>query len=167
MNEPTPEDLLDEALSMTSSPWTLEPDEDDFSWHGYKCLCVRNSASGAWCGYVILPDSHPFCNPDGVVKDKDGEDWQIKTFVEDKLDVHGGVTFYDYVERSKAWFIGFDCNHFYDFAPGIAERVLSRRERKDLVNRGFNVEEEPKYRTLTYVRKELKRLVEQIKEYER
>ena len=35
MNEPTPEDLLDEALSMTSSPWTLEPDEDDFSWHGY------------------------------------------------------------------------------------------------------------------------------------
>ena len=102
-----------------------------------------------------------------MVKDKDGEDWQIKTFVEDKLDVHGGVTFYDYVEKNKAWFIGFDCNHFYDFPPGIAERVLSRRGRKDLVNRGFNVEEEPKYRTLTYVRKELKRLVEQIKEYER
>ena len=143
-HEPTPEELLDDAIEKMAMPWTLEPDEYDFSWRGYKCMCMRNQNSQTWLGYVLLPQVHAF-NDSAV----------FKTYVYEELDVHGGVTFYDRVPKMDAMVIGFDCNHFNDYAPGVPLPVITGKASLDDV-------EAPKYRTLSYVRKELRNLVDQI-----
>lgn len=136
-HEPTPEELLDDAIEKMSMPWTVEPDEYDFSWRGYKCLCMRNMNSQTWLGYVLLPHGHPL-----------NETRQFKKFVTEDLDVHGGVTFYDRVPKMDAVLIGFDCNHYDDYVP--ASSIIPMGEHT------------PKYRTLSYVRIELRNLVDQI-----
>ena len=144
MTDLTPEELIDEAIEKMAMPWTVEPDEYDFSWRGFKCLCKRNQHSQTWLGYVILPHGHPFNNNASFNK-----------YVTEELDVHGGVTFYDRVPKMDAMLIGFDCNHFNDYAPGSSMRVIM-----DDVE--VNDEHAPKYRTLSYVRIELRNLVDQI-----
>jgi hypothetical protein len=137
-HEPTPEELLDEAIEKMAMPWTLEPDEYDFSWRGYKCMCMRNQHSQTWLGYVLLPQVHAF-NDSGI----------FKKYVYEELDVHGGVTFYDRVPKMDAMLIGFDCNHLGDYAP--ASSITPIDDPREL-----------KYRTLSFVRKELRNLVDQI-----
>jgi hypothetical protein len=146
-HEPTPEEVLDDAIEKMAMPWTLEPDEYDFSWRGYKCMCMRNQHSQTWLGYVLLPHGHAF--NDSVM---------YKKYVTEELDVHGGVTFYDRVPKMDATLIGFDCNHFNDYAPGVLPMVITgKTTRNDLDD-----VEAPKYRTLSYVRIELRNLVDQI-----
>jgi hypothetical protein len=142
-HEPTPEEVLDDAIEKMAMPWTLEPDEYDFSWRGYKCLCKRNQHSQTWLGYVLLPHGHAF-NDSGM----------YKKYVTEELDVHGGVTFYDRVPKMDAMLIGFDCNHFDDYAPGASLQQI--------ITDGLDDTGVPKYRTLSYVRKELRNLVDQI-----
>jgi hypothetical protein len=137
-HEPTPEELLDEAIEKMSMPWTVEPDEYDFSWRGYKCLCRRNQHSQTWLGYVLLPHGHAF-NDSGT----------YKKYVTEELDVHGGVTFYDRVPKMDTTIIGFDCNHLGDYAPAASLTPIDDPR-------------ELKYRTLSYVRIELRNLVDQI-----
>lgn len=144
MTDLTPEELLDDAIEKMAMPWTVEPDEYDFSWRGYKCLCKRNQHSQTWLGYVLLPHGHPF-NDSGM----------YKKYVHEELDVHGGVTFYGRVPKMDAVLIGFDCSHFNDYAPS---GILNQVRGKD----NLNHEHTPKYRTLSYVRKELRNLVDQI-----
>lgn len=61
-------------------PWQDEPDkrqwQDDAT--GLSCLIVRGPA-GAWCGYVGVPETHPYFGAD-YSSDVD-------------MDVHGGLTF--------------------------------------------------------------------------
>jgi hypothetical protein len=151
MTDPTPEELLDEAIEKMAMPWTVEPDEYDFSWRGYKCICMRNQHSQTWLGYVLLPHGHP-------LNDKA----MFKTYVHEELDVHGGVTFYDRVPNMDATLIGFDCNHLGDYAPASQERVLSTKDKQTIARGGLDDVEAPKYRTLSYVRIELRNLVDQI-----
>ena len=143
MTDPTPEDVLDDAIEKMAMPWTVEPDEYDFSWRGYKCICMRNQHSQTWLGYVVLPHGHPLNNYE-----------MYKTYAYEELDVHGGVTFYDRVKKMDAVVIGFDCNHFNDYAPGASVQHL--------ITDGIDHEYTPKYRTLSYVRIELRNLVNQI-----
>lgn len=152
MTDLTPEEVLDEAIEKMSMPWTVEPDEYDFAWRGYKCMCMRNQNSQTWLGYVLLPHGHAFNDDSGM----------FKTYIFEELDVHGGVTFYDRVPKMDATIIGFDCNHFGDYAPAIQERVLSAKDKQTIANGGFDDVGAPKYRTLSYVRKELRNLVDQI-----
>jgi hypothetical protein len=151
-NQPnlTPEEVLDEAIEKMSMPWTLEPDEYDFSWRGYKCMCMRNQNSQTWLGYVLLPHGHPL-----------NEYGTYKKYVKKGVDVHGGVTFYDRVPKMDAVLIGFDCNHFNDYAPNS---ILSPMSTPSDLAASIPVKGEhtPKYRTLSYVRKELRNLVDQI-----
>ena len=151
-HEPTPEEVLDDAIEKMAMPWTVEPDEYDFSWRGYKCMCMRNQNSQAWLGYVLLPHGHPL-----------NETRQFNKFVMEDLDVHGGVTFYKRVPNMDATLIGFDCNHFNDYAPGVGETVLNGRDKDELI-KSYESDDPhtPKYRTLSYVRKELRNLVDQI-----
>ena len=143
-HEPTPEEVLDDAIEKMAMPWTLEPDEYDFSWRGYKCLCKRNQHSQTWLGYVLLPHGHAF-NDSGM----------YKKYVTEELDVHGGVTFYDRVPKMDATLIGFDCNHYNDYAPASTLPTPTFMD-------SLNDVEAPKYRTLSYVRIELRNLVDQI-----
>jgi hypothetical protein len=67
--------------SWPDGPWQNEPDKAQWidKATGYDCLIVRNH-SGAWCGYVGVPEGHP-CHGKGY----DDVD----------VDVHGGLTFAD------------------------------------------------------------------------
>lgn len=79
-------------------PWIDEPDK--IQWvdeaTDFDCLAVRNTF-GAWCGYVGVPDTHPFHGvgysacPDGACENS----WECGHSPESRLSVHGGITFAD------------------------------------------------------------------------
>ena len=96
-------------------PWDQEPDKEQWvdPETGLPCLIVRGPL-GALCGYVGVPEGHP-----ATEKTED-------------LEVHGGVTYGpspcsggdichipDEGEPDHVFWIGFDCSHRWDFAPGF------------------------------------------------
>ena len=107
-------------------PWQDEPDKAQWQDEetGLPCLIVRNGG-GALCGYVGVPDTHPWHG-----KDYDDEPvWNA--------DVHGGLTFADACadtddesrhichlpdpgEPDNVWWFGFDCSHLGDLSPKYA-----------------------------------------------
>jgi len=114
-------------------PWLSEPDK--LQWQdgatGLPCLAVRNSF-GAWCGYAGVYASHPLF-------EKSYDDvyaWEADQDV--SIAVHGGLTFSDHCmsesedgrpvvchavdsgEDDNVWWLGFDCMHYGDYAPGMA-----------------------------------------------
>jgi len=109
-------------------PWQDEPDK--MQWKdgttGLACLIKRNM-TGALCGYVGVPASHPFHS----------RDYDIDGVL--SLDMHGGATYAalcspgadpahgichvpDAGEPEKLWWIGFDCGHYGDFTPSFMSR---------------------------------------------
>jgi hypothetical protein len=48
-----------EKETWARGPWDTEPDRLEFEAEGFPCLMVRNK-SGAWCGYVGVPPTHPW-----------------------------------------------------------------------------------------------------------
>ena len=93
---------------------------------------MRRGPMGAWNGYVEVPHGHPWHELRSSV-------------VAGSVDVHGGVT---YSERRDdgVWWMGFDCCHAGDIAPGIAAVVF----------------EGDVYRDEAFVRGECRRLAAQI-----
>lgn len=100
-------------------PWTDEPDKVQWQDATTKlpCLAVRNR-SGAWCGYVGVPDTHPLY----------AKDWCSDDFPD--LPSHGGINFSDHCQETgdesrgichtggdKVWWLGFDCAHCGDIVP--------------------------------------------------
>lgn len=84
-------------------PWDVEPDQASFVHAGLSCEIRRHHWSGHLCGYVHIPEGHPWRGIDSC-DDRSLDDAH-------KL-VHGGLTFAD-GER-----IGFDCAHYGDMCPG-------------------------------------------------
>lgn len=87
------------AWKHEHAPWLLEPDEMQFVHCGYHCTAKRNM-TGAWCGYVKLPDTHP----------------DYGTSYDDlySISVHGGLTY------SEGGEFGFDCGHGGDISPMVS-----------------------------------------------
>lgn len=118
-----------------AGPWDSEPDKVQWEDPATKlpCLAVRNR-TGAWCGYVGLPVGHP---------------WRELNYDAIPANVHGGLTFGptpcsddkegichtvdDPAEDDVRW-IGFDCLHFGDTAPGMMAN--DRRLNKKLIAEG-------------------------------
>jgi hypothetical protein len=111
-------------VPLPAGPWDDEPDKAQWIDEAtdLDCLIVRNHY-GALCGYVGLPPGHPL---HGAHYD------------DDRLDVrvHGGLTFADSCQDGAedgpgichipeagrphdVWWLGFDCAHAWDLAPGI------------------------------------------------
>lgn len=82
-------------------PWSDEPDKIQWADEdtGLPCLIVRNRA-GALCGYVGIPESHP---------------WFGMDYDAINPDVHGGLTYSGF--GSELWWLGFDCAHLWDVMP--------------------------------------------------
>jgi hypothetical protein len=135
--------------------WDNEPDK--MQWQdeetGLPCLAVRGPG-GHWCGYVGVPEGHPYF-------EKDYDDCTV--------DVHGGLTFADHCqevesectgvchkpgdgEQDNVWWLGFDCAHCYDLSP------TSESFRRQL---GWSASGGC-YRTLTFVQAEAAKLAEQL-----
>lgn len=145
-------------------PWESEPDKVQFQDKVTKlpCLIVRNQLHGALCGYVGVSEGHPLYKKDY----SEGED----------LEVHGGLTFADFCQDrpentgichvpgpdgdEKVWWLGFDCAHFMDISPAMEARMAAFPEMKSF-RLGYE-----KYRTVDYVRREVKKLAKQLREME-
>lgn len=137
-------------------PWQIEPDKVQYAdpWTGLPCLVRRSEGSGALCGYVGVPRSHPLY----------GKRYMDGSAVAD-LDVHGGITFaakcapgdeptaichvVEPGEDDDVWWLGFDCAHAFDQMPKMAADGLH------LVTRG-------EYRDLAYVKQEIHKLAAQL-----
>lgn len=138
--------------------WDDEPDK--VQWQdkatGLPCLIVRNKI-GTLCGYVGIPEGHPYF-------EKDSED--------DVVDVrcHGGLTFSGHCqehdkehgichvpapgEPDNVWWLGFDCAHAFDLMPHVMAHI-----------RNYDTHEMLKhdvYRNLAYVKNECRKLARQL-----
>lgn len=135
---------------LPAGPWHAEPDRADLEHAGLPCLLLRHD-HGHWCGYVGLPDDHPWSGID--FSDLDAIHESRESWV-GLPEVHGGVTWNrgcdDLRSRrvSRHW-VGFDCGHM---ASG--DLVLSPRSFLEISARG-------EYRTLAYARVEVEKLAAQ------
>lgn len=131
--------------------WDGEPDKVQWTdaSTGLVCLAKRHPTSGNWCGYVGVAESHP---------------WHGKSYNDEgvDVDVHGGLTFAGECqegppeqtichvpalgEADNLWWLGFDCHHAWDLAPGMA--AYWREQGKEHIF--ANADEV--YRSLPYVR---------------
>ena len=156
-------------------PWDSEPDELAFKHAGLACWLFRHRRMGHWCGYVVLPSTHPLvgvkCNEESdylreakvarlqqpvgehpsfaVMLSVIGGDF--KATPEGVYVVHGGVTYAGKLRDvpEAAWAFGFDCSHCHDLAPG------QRRF-------GMSFESDQVYRDMAYARTECEKLAEQL-----
>jgi hypothetical protein len=147
-------------------PWQQEPDKAHWVYKGLDCLIVRGP-SGALCGYVGVPKSHPFYGKgyDEVQNSYDSEGNERQPLA--NIDVHGGLTFSDPCREAEDgygichpkegaanedvhWF-GFDCAHSVDLCPAHERFYTSSR---------FET-----YRDLKYVKAEVESLADQLLKY--
>ncbi len=146
-------------------PWDQEPDR--VFWvdkkTGLPCLAKRNH-HGAWCGYVGVPKNHPLHG-----KTYSSDDPRISD-----LEVHGGITYGDECDGrpeegichvsdggDHVWWLGFDCLHFDDKAPGMDAtlREVNKRYPRSAGEGVLNGH----YRTVGYVRRQVRTLARQLK----
>lgn len=133
--------------------WDNEPDK--MQWRdeatGMACL-IHRGPSGALCGYVGVPEGHPWY----------GKDWG-----DIDAQTHGGLTFSRQCaetteegrgichvpgpgEPKHLWWVGFDCAHWRDYMPAfVGDSCLF---------------EDGEYRSMSYVKHEVGQLASQAKE---
>lgn len=110
--------------AMGPGPWQSESHYRHFKAHGLDCVISRNSSLFFWCGYVGLPKTHP---------------WFGKNYDDVEVEVHGGLTYGKECdghichvtqpgEPDDLYWVGFDCWHCDDLAPGMleADRAMKR-----------------------------------------
>lgn len=107
-------------------PWETEPDEHADEAYGFTVRLRRNTELGTWCGYVIIPQDHPWYGLSyGDLTD---------------VSVHGGVTYTGNEVFHEEWAVGFDCGHAFDLipllvagmAPGSALETMDRGTYRDM-----------------------------------
>lgn len=132
-----------------SGPWDSEP-IDKKVWKdsktGLDCMIHRNH-TGSWCGYVGVPSGHKLF----------GKEYNDELTYH--LSCHGGLTFtgscygmnedgsgicHPADDGDHVWWFGFDCAHLHDRSP---------------CNPPYGGD---KYRTQTYVEKEVADLASQL-----
>lgn len=135
-------------------PWQNEPDRLEFRAHGFSCLLKRHMHFGFWCGYVGVPPGHP---------------WHGKGYGDVHGHAHGGLTYAALCdgdqehgichrpepgEPEHVWWIGFDCGHAFDKAPGAV--AFSKSVGIDITHHYKDT-----YRDIEYVKSETAGLAEQ------
>lgn len=126
----------------------------EFTNDGYIILVLFLSL-GHRVGYVGVPKTNIL----------HGIEWQ--GYIEKNINVHGGVTFSDYMgnifAQDNHWFIGFDCGHAWD-NPDI-ETAREYGMQNDFPMSLLNGENE--IRDFEFVLEETQKLYNQLKEYEK
>ena len=97
-------------------------------------FAVIVSSLGHRCGYVRVPESHPWHGAhynhraDGAPTDEDDFDWDAR--IDAKVTVHGGLTFSDktvHKDLPSGWWFGFDCAHAGDGRdPDLAHESMKQ-----------------------------------------
>ena len=132
---------MNEYIIKTLEKMSKEGDYKEFIHKGFKCVIKRHPDIGHLCGYVGLPMNHKYYK---------------KHYDDIGIDVHGGLTFSDFLLEDGLWYIGFDCIHSGDMGP------LSYVKYPEMYNdeRISIIKEE--YRDLEYVENEIKGMVDQL-----
>lgn len=138
-------------------PWQTEPDKVEWvDAYGFVCIARRNH-SGAWCGYVGIPPSHPF---------------HKMPYDDIPVYVHGGLTYADKCnpqadgtgvchetdDEDDLWWFGFDCCHWNDYPPALDTKLKQVG--------APSVFEIISYKPLHYVEKEIASLARQLRDIE-
>ncbi len=140
--------------------WVEEADITEIEYLGYEACIVRIFKietftkeevyfGGHLCGYVKIPESHPYYG------DKDVN-----------LEVHGGLTFNSMEEEH--W-VGFDCAHSGDMVPTIEHFKKTRTEMRDFEKK-FPIPEsmkdhpwfKPVYKNIDYCIQECVNMIDQL-----
>lgn len=138
-------------------PWMDEPDRIEWRSEGtprLPCLIVRGP-SGALCGYVGIPEGHPYFGKEST-----------EAYCLD-LDCHGGITYgapcvegghICHVpqpgEPDTVHWLGFDCAHSGDLSPAHQKHYRARGI--------YTCVEFESYKAVAYVRSEVERLAVQL-----
>lgn len=158
MQEDKAQVLTVDRAGWPSGPWDGEPDRIEWKTEaGYPAIMQRVPGHGAWCGYVAVPPGHPLHGKSAGEIDSD-------------VAVHGGVTYADKChgavchvaaenEPADVWWVGFDCVHHCDLAPGHEKRVAALHLG---VNAVFATRWALQYRDVAYVRAECEALARQL-----
>lgn len=144
-----------------SGPWQDEPDKKQWldARTGLPCLIVRNiHGSGALCGYVGVPRTHPLYE---------------KGYDEADIEVHGGLTYADRCQEVQnhcegichkapegdddIWWSGFDCAHYRDLSPLLRHTLSKYPGCLPEIDMGET------YKTMAYVTAEVEKLALQLK----
>lgn len=91
--------------------WIEEVDFMEWMYKGIKCLVFRNGF-GSLCGFIYVPKDHP---------------WHGKNYEQIAVNVHGGLT-YSREMNNQEHIIGFDCSHWNDLSPGLADPLIEARK---------------------------------------
>lgn len=168
--------ITEDKSTWGKGDWEFEPDKEQFTDDatGFPCLIVRNNG-GALCGYVGVPQSHPFFGreySDCYMNPEHNSDSPYEE--KDYISVHGGLTFSGLCrpgnddeskgichivgegEDDKVWWLGFDCAHWNDYSPEYGARHGG----------GFKIGHEI-YRNIEYVKEQCADLAKQLKEVEK
>ena len=76
--------------------------------HAGMTCAIRHGVFGCPCGYVRIPEGHPFYE---------------KSYDDCDVDAWGGLTYSGRIEGEDGWWLGFDMAHCCDveYAPGTFE----------------------------------------------
>lgn len=91
---------MDIDWRAVAGPWNDEPDYAKWEAHGVTCEIKRVPSMGHLCGYVTVPEGHP---------------WFEQDYDYIEADVHGGLTYGS--KSSDGYTVGFDCAHAFDLLP--------------------------------------------------
>jgi hypothetical protein len=162
MNEPTAEELANYRVDKSTwarGPWDREPDRVQWQHAGYACLMRRHPRDGFWCGYVGIDEAHP-----AFAKDWQGEAFPALENEVNYSDFCGGTICHvpepDMPER--VWWIGFDCGHAWDIAPGLDARARSMMKytaAEEVIGGVFR----QSYNTEAYVRRRVEALADELR----
>jgi hypothetical protein len=163
MSEQIETETIDKS-TWGEGPWQDEPDRAQWQHAGFACLAVRHPDHGNFCGYVGVPRVHPaYAKHYDVVSDADVD-----------LAVHGGLTYSGKCQGrichvpeegmpADVWWLGFDCAHCWDLAPGLRARMREIMPASHF-ERFPEADRDEVYRTLDYVREQADRLADQLAE---
>lgn len=156
--EPQESTYIDKS-TWGEGPWKTEPDRIEWRAEGtprLACLIVRGGG-GALCGYVGVPEGHP---------------WHGKDYGDVDAHAHGGLTYADRCqvdgkichvpqpgESDAVWWIGFDCAHHDDLRPQHGSLVASMDFIDVMLGQGGSGG--LTYKDVAFVRAEVERLAVQ------
>lgn len=136
--------------------WVHEADVVTWEYKGVKCRIHRIArwekdqlCGGYFCGYISLPDDHPWAKEDPFSID---------------CDAHGGITFGK--NHEDDYWIGFDCAHSMDVIPSM----IKQREKihSDLLEKIPSLKDldvfKSSYKNIAFCIKECENLADQILE---
>jgi hypothetical protein len=146
-----------------SGLWDDEPDAAEWTTApGYRAHARRAMGLGHWCAYVEVPRGHPWWRTEHTA---------LKPPLAGDDCPHGGLSYDGPTDEPGTWWLGFDCVHPRDYAPGMArvEKLLRAlpgvtSATMVAVDPGTSASELPPqppprtYRTLEYVRAEAEKL---------